>query len=104
MNMIITKSLFRAIVPAMLALTLMAGPVLAQKKPPPEDAVCSPGWWKNHVEEWQGTESDSCDFDATEVDQLLTWLTAKGHGSKAIREAAADALAICFDPQPCVDD
>ena len=60
--MTITKRLFGAMVPAALALALMAGPALAtdtkghdKKDPPPPPKngdACSPGYWKNHVEVW----------------------------------------------------
>jgi len=56
-------------------------------EPPPEPADCSPGYWKNHTEVWEGvacTGSDCTD--------LLDDLKAKGKGSGAIRHAASGYL------------
>ena len=103
----ITKSLLSAMVPATLALALMAGPALAgdKKEPPPKKEVtdCSPGFWKNHTDVWFGV---CCDDNPTpQCDDLLTALSARGPGGAAIREAAQRFLNACFIlGSPCVDD
>ena len=107
--MTITKSLLSAMVPAMLALALLAGPALAtdvkgHDKGKGGGEECSPGWFKNHVEEWEGTNSDFCNLDASAVEDLLIALNARGPGGNIIRGVAQSFLTACFEVQPCDDD
>ncbi|MGH8555491.1 MAG: hypothetical protein ACREUD_08015 [Gammaproteobacteria bacterium] len=89
-----------------LGLALAAGSAFAGVKSPPKDrAECSPGYWKNHPEVWV----DICcnDTDNPTCDALSSSLEAKGPGSGAIRESAAEFLDACFgtgDLTPCTED
>ncbi len=85
----------RIILPAMAAIALAAGAfALPPEEPPPPEPPkeindCSPGFWKNHTEYWDG--GIFCADDAC-VDFVLAQLKAKGPGSGDIRQGAADAL------------
>jgi hypothetical protein len=60
---------------------------------PPGDP-CSPGYFKNHLEDWVGLGCGDYCGGATDG-QLLDDLQAKGPGSGAIRHAAAACLNEC---------
>ena len=62
---------------------------------PPKEEACSPGFWKNHTELWFGVCCTGGDCDA-----ILAELNAKGPGSDARRQNAADFLEDCLG-QPC---
>lgn len=62
-----------------------------------EGEPCSPGYWKNHTEVWFGV---CCEGAVCEG--ILADLQARGHGSSAIRQAAADFLEACLG-RPCND-
>ncbi|MDH3200774.1 MAG: hypothetical protein OEM15_07770 [Myxococcales bacterium] len=61
---------------------------------------CSPGYWKNHPEEWVGICCDTTEPYDTDCDGIDGALRAKGPGSSAIRAAAAAFLEMCVG-QPC---
>jgi len=77
-------------------------------------ADCSPGYYKNHVEEWCSTNPDYPGSDLSrncasgaECGALLEQLRARGPGSEAIRRAAKGVLDTCFrtaSASPCEDD
>ena len=72
-------------------------------EPPGGGDECSPGYWKNHTEEWVGIYCAGADC----VD-LLTDLTSRGHGSGAVRHAASsflnDAAEAATGTTPCTED
>jgi len=103
--------MYRALLPAVLSLTLVVFAVpeaYAQKPPPPpkeDTAECSPGFYKNHPETWVGICCN--DTDNPTCSALQSDLEAKGPGSGAVREAAAEYLDACFgssERTPCTDD
>ena len=105
----IAKSLCSAIVPATLALALMAGPALAgEKKPPPpkERVDCSPGFYKNHIEEWDTECAVGGVFPPGGISAtaFLALLSANMGATKAERDAAVAFLNACFEVSPCDDD
>ncbi len=57
-----------------------------QKEPPGEP--CSPGYWKNHPEEWAG----GCGAPCGSTEDVLAALSARGPGSSTIRAGAAACL------------
>jgi hypothetical protein len=86
-----------------IGLLLGAGASLADKhkEPPPKGESCSPGYWKNHPEDWVGICCDVGEaLSCQAVDELLR---AKGPGSSAMREAGANYLEACVG-QPCNED
>ena len=112
--------MYRAVLAAMLSLTLVAvaAPAHAQicdpkdpKCPPPpkNTADCSPGYFKNHTATWD--DGICCTGDAqtsgTQCNLIFQDLNAQGPGSGATRGNAADFLNACFvtaDASPCTDD
>jgi hypothetical protein len=54
---------------------------------------CSPGYFKNHTEEWFGY--DCCEPLGLTDEECLEELKAKGPGSEIRRRAAAAALNAC---------
>ena len=87
--MSLTKSLFSAIVPATLALALMAGPALAggEPPPPPNGGHCTPGFWKNHVDLWNPSQegclaSTDGGFPSLMLMQTEMYLNARGGGGQ----------------------
>lgn len=77
-------------------------------------ADCSPGYYKNHPEQWC---SDNPDFPASNLSrncasgadcgELIDQLRARGSGSEAVRNAAKGVLDTCFgtnENSPCEDD
>ena len=77
--------------------------VAGGKHPPPKGGEeCSPGYYKNHTEEWFGV---CCDDQTSQCDDILADLTAKGRSSGVTRAGAAAFLNGCFAPDlPCNDD
>jgi hypothetical protein len=86
-------------------------------------ADCSPGYYKNHLEEWcstfrgEGTPEKGDSFPGSDLSRncasgsqcatLLMQLKTKGPGSSFIRSAAKDFLDSCFETaeaSPCEDD
>jgi hypothetical protein len=64
--------------------------------PPPPGIPCSPGFWKNHLDEFNAfcgaaTAVDLGDSFQT-CDQLLTALTCKGSDASCLRSVAAALL------------
>ena len=77
-------------------------------------ADCSPGYYKNHPEQWCSSNPDfpggnlsrNCASGAA-CGALITQLQARGPGSEAIRNAAKGVLDTCFgtnENSPCEDD
>jgi hypothetical protein len=74
--------------------------------PPAGDEGCTPGYWRNHADRWQGVTS-SADFDATfGVDLFATNITlgtaiwANGGGNNALARHATAALLNSFGGVP----
>jgi hypothetical protein len=77
-------------------------------------ANCSPGYYKNHAEEWCSSNpgfpgsnlSRNCASGA-DCGTLLAQLQARGAGSEAIRNSAKAVLDACFGTgadSPCEED
>ena len=70
---------------------------------PPGGDDCSPGYWKNHTEEWFGIYCVG-----TDCDDLLADLDARGRGSGDVRDAAAaflnGAAEAATGTTPCTED
>jgi hypothetical protein len=70
------------------------------------ELFCSPGWWKNHPEEWEdgicciGLASDP----TSQCGVLDEMLRARGRGSVDTRTDAQTILSACFASPPCDDD
>ena len=71
--------------------------------PPPAEADCSPGYYKNHPETW----CTRCGYDAAACTAEVANLSARGSESAAIRDAAKARVDACFgtaEASPCLDD
>lgn len=77
-------------------------------------ADCSPGYYKNHPEEWCSSNpgypgsnlSENCASGA-DCGELIDQLRTRGPGSEAVRNAAKGVLDTCFGTNtnsPCEDD
>lgn len=113
-----TKIFGRLLLAAALSLTFVAVPAFAQKcdptkskcelpppSPPKDGAECSPGYWKNHPEEWVGICCD--DGSNPSCSTLQSSLEAKGGSGAPLREGASEYLDACFgsaEETPCTDD
>ena len=85
-----------------LALVLTAGTAMAQKcdpkdpkcVEPPTGTPCSPGFWKNHPDEFGAfcDEAAATSADFADCDALLTALTCQGSDASCKRSLAAAAL------------
>ena len=86
-----------------LALAAFSFVALAQKEEPPkcdpekEKCGCSPGFYKNHLDFWQGQGCGGAISDAT----LLEALECRGSDASCGRSAAAAILDECTG---CVED
>ena len=78
--------------------------------PPKAPADCSPGFYKNHPEAWCDVVCPTTGtvlFTGGACDLLVTFLSVKGPGSEAIRDAAKAQIDACFGTaaaSPCTDD
>jgi hypothetical protein len=72
-------------------------PTIALACPPPAD--CSPGFWKNHTEIWEG----SYDPDDEWEDSGLSWIEALqgGYATRTLRFEVTDYLNTAFPYAAC---
>ncbi len=99
-----------------MLLGVAVSPAFAHVEPPPKDppplvtADCSPGYYKNHPDDWDDGLCE-CEGDAISgsgsCNDIFIDLNARGRGCGTIRGEAADFLNACFvtaESSPCTDD
>ena len=79
------KKLFAIAVLVLVLILVLQLVSFACPPPPPEPTYCSPGFWKNHTEDWAYLFPDTWE-------DIVADLKARGYGSAAIRYAAAGML------------
>jgi hypothetical protein len=86
------KRTFTLVLAALLVMSIFTSSVLAGGEEPPGDEGCTPGFWKNHTNQWVGYTPGSI-FPGTNL-TFMQALKARGKGSQVLRHGAAALLNV----------